>query len=139
VLPSVLFSEDGPALIQKIVTNKGEFLSGLYNKFCADGEDAYSERDFEVYPFFISEELAAVRIALPVPERPPLCHVLYILHSKDFSSTRYFTIERAADSERILGEWTPEQLHNDYGEVSAEYEQQLASIASVLMPDTPKS
>ena len=139
VIPSVLFSPDGAALVQRIVTEKGSFLSSFYNKFCTDGEDGYNEGQFEIFPFFLSDELASVRVELPGPERAPLCHTLYILHSKDFRFFRYFTVERNGDGNRQLGEWTPDKKHLDYGEVDAEHAEQLAAIAGILLPDTPKS
>lgn len=139
VLPTVLFSADGGALVQRIVMEKGSFLSEMFNKFCGEGETVYNPEQFEVYPMLLSDELAAVHIDMPVPERPPLCHALYILHSRDFSNFRYFTVERSAGDSRILGEWTPDKTHHDYGEIETEREAQLAAIAGILMPDTPKS
>ena len=140
VLPQVLFSPDGASLVQKIVNEKGDFLSRFYNKYVFDGEGekGYPASQFAVYPFMLSDELAAVRIEPPAPERPPLCHYIYILHSVDFKSFRYFTVERAPEGTRILGEWTPDRMHNDYGEVGGDSEEHVMAIADILLPKTPQ-
>ena len=140
VLPQMLFSEDGAALVQHIVNRKGDFLCDLYNKFCfeGEGEKGYPSSQFSVYPFMLSDDLAVVRIEPPAPERPPLCHSIYILHSVDFKSFRYFTVERAPEDTRILGEWTPDRLHNDYGEVGSDSQEHILAIADILLPKTPE-
>ncbi|MEG0751223.1 MAG: hypothetical protein RR998_06460 [Oscillospiraceae bacterium] len=138
VLPSVLFSAEGGSLIHHIVSTKGAFVCDLYNKFCAD-DTKYIQSDFVVNPFFVSDDLAVVHVKLPEPERAHLCSSIYILHNTELSACRFFTIESTEDGGLSLGEWTSNEQHNDYGDVTADPAEQIAAIAGILLPNTPKS
>lgn len=58
-----------------------------------------------------------VRVAMPEPEVPLLCHTVYICFASNNCDDAYFTSELEQSGKHLLCAWTKEGVHMSFGEV----------------------
>ena len=58
-----------------------------------------------------------VRVAMPEPEVPLLCHTVYICFAGNNCDDAYFTSELEQSGKHLLCAWTKEGVHMSFGEV----------------------
>jgi len=68
---------------------------------------------------YVSDEgsVLIVRVAMPAPEAPLLCHTVYICFAGNNCDDAYFTSELEQSGKHLLCAWTKEGVHMSFGEV----------------------
>lgn len=122
-LPFRVFKE-GASFIHQLSDEKEALVNDIYQKAFQNPQlYPFSEKDFEVMPLNISEELLLIRLDLPgVKENAQLCYRIYItLNPKQENIIHYYTIERGKEKgERILGGVGSDGKHIVFGEAPVE-------------------
>lgn len=122
-LPFRVFKE-GASFIHQLSDDKETLVNSIYQgAFQNPNLYPFSEKDFEVMPLNINEELLLIRLDLPEVKTPAqLCYRIYItLNPKNESVIHYFTIERGKEKgERNLGGIGPDGKHYTFGEAPVE-------------------
>ena len=118
LLPELLYSEKGRAMVVAILKEKQKLLVDLMNDLIK-GQGficPYTERDYAILPQLISAhgnlpEIAVLEIRMPKPEGTPLCSRVFICHDKNFENIRYYTVELSFDNSYVLCGWDKGQIH----------------------------
>lgn len=122
-LPLRVFQEGAPFIYQ-LSDEKETLVNSVYrNAFQNPKLYPFSERDFEVMPLNINEELLLIRLDLPEDKsRAQLCYRIYItLNPKEEKRIHYFTLERGKEEEeRNIGAVTADGKHYVFGEAPVE-------------------
>ena len=68
---------------------------------------------------YVSDEgsVLIVRVAMPEPEAPLLCHTVYICFAGNDCDDAYFTSELEQSGKQLLCAWSKEGVHMSFGEV----------------------
>ena len=122
LLPELLYSEKGRAMVVAILKEKQKLLVDLMNDLIK-GQGficPYTEKDYAILPQLVSAhgnlpEIAVLEIRMPKPEGTPLCSRVFICHDKNFENIRYYTVELSFDNSYVLCGWDKGQIHLNHG------------------------
>lgn len=135
-MPNWILGSDGAGVICQILDEEGQFFVDTYNNYHRDDAKyscPYTKEQFSVSKSRITgqdeNDLFAVRIVMPQPERTPLCSLIFLLHDDKMESRRYLTIERDDnltsgyaicewDKNQDLSDWNARGMHAFYGNYS---------------------
>lgn len=139
-----LFFEHRAAILAKLFSEEGKFLTELYKDVAESNDETspYTVTDFKIIPFDLKDGYRALFIEQPVPEEPLECYLIamcFKMGDEDVDNLRYFTIEKASSSPLIemlrekldqkvsapammLCEWTEDQTHRNHGPLSPDEE-----------------
>ena len=123
-LPQVLFSAQGKKTVILLMNEHGSVLVRMMELLGSKLDPHYRcPYRAEDYRFsgrvYGGEDGTAksyvLRIDMPAPESPPLCHAVYICHDENCAHICYYTLEESLDGARCLCGWSPDGCHINYG------------------------
>lgn len=123
ILPKLILGENGIEVLSAILSEKGQFFVKIYedmNKNIDNYQCPYQRSQFVIdgMRFEDNDNLYAVQIQMPIPEREPLCKMIIITHDANLENRRYITIEMDS-SGYCMCEWIADGRHINYGKFSA--------------------
>ncbi len=124
------FLKDTEVFLAALLKPNTNFLYTTMQKICEkeEVELPYKKEQYQLEIFSISEEIEAICIILPEPEKSTLCKRIYLLFDHKQNKCKFFTIEKGEIFEsrctlnyiemNFLGGWDLEEehlVHLNYG------------------------
>ena len=140
LLPQLLYSENGSAMIVAILKEKEKLFVDLMNDLVKEQDFVcpYTERDYALLPQIVSAhaglpEFALVEIRMPKPEGMPLCSRVYICHDNKLKNIRYYTLELSFDNSYVLCGWDENGAHINHGDAPDEDSKRCLKVLKLYM------